>query len=162
MATQWFSWRTSGQRCPRRRWRGTCWRWSSSPWRGSGCIRPWCVPAALWSAWRLGRCHLWTRWLHRGSCCAPTLRPRSSTSPERRLRTGPFCQSKEPHGREEEERKWRLYSPKAGRGAALGGDATRGEILNSFLVHHQNAQSISFTFKAVRNMLSCLSDVSCL
>lgn len=97
MATQWFSWRTSWQRCPHQGWRGTCWRWSSSPWPGWGCTRPWCGHAALWSAWKPGRCHLWTRPPHRGYGCARTLHPLSSTDPERRLQTGPFCQKARPH-----------------------------------------------------------------
>lgn len=102
MAIQWFSWRTSGPRCPHRRWRGTCWRWSSSPWPGWGCTRPWCVHAALWSAWRLGRCHLWTRPPHRGFGCARTLHPPSSAGPGRRLQSAPFCQKKKQSTRDRE------------------------------------------------------------
>lgn len=123
MAIQWFSWRTSWPCCPRQRWRGTCWRWNSSPWPGWGCTRPWCGHAALWSAWRLGRCHLWTRPRHRGSCCARTLHLLSSTSPERRLQIGPFCQKQTTReGRQSETGKWKevIVSSKAGRGAALG------------------------------------------
>lgn len=91
MAIPWFSLRTSWPRCPPQRWRETCWRWSSSPWPGWGCTGPWCVHAALWSAWRLGRCHLWTRPPHRGFGCGRSLHPPSSASPGHRPRIGPFC-----------------------------------------------------------------------
>lgn len=108
MATQWFSWRTSWPRCPRRRWRAICWRWSSSPGLEWGCTRPWCAHAALWSAWRLERSHLWTRPLHRGSDCAPNPHLQNSTSLEPRLQSGPFCQKQATREWRREERRLRF------------------------------------------------------
>lgn len=140
MATQWFSWRTFWPRCPRRRWRGTCWRWSSSPWPGWGCTRPWCGHAALWSVWKLGRCHLWTQPRHRGSCCARTLHLLSSTSPERRLQNGPFCQKQTTReGRQGEtdrrvEGGYRLLESRARCCARCG--SSRVARSRSALVHH--------------------------